>query len=222
MSESGNRNIQQQIHDVNSGGNEAQGPLQCTPQTFKAFAMPGHTNIHNLYDELLAFFNNSDWRNSIGWTTIWGHRKFDWLHSGPIGHRRFAIGGILNKPETVDVAEGGHPESIIPWDPAYRGRAYQIMQATLDQFKAQDGNPQKFQNQAQQAVDLTKTNAEIEAINDKFDQALVALGILTSQNDVIQVNNYLDKNKIGEAMFSVMKRLNMRSTRNSRYNISGH
>ena len=222
MSESGNRNIQQQIHDVNSGGNEAQGPLQFTPQTFKAFAMPGHTNIHNPYDELLAFFNNSDWRNSIGWTTIWGHRKFDWLHSGPIGHRRFAIGGILNKPETVDVAEGGHPESIIPWDPAYRGRAYQIMQATLDQFKAQDGNALKYQNQAQQAVDLTKTNAEIEAINDKFDQALVALGILTSQNDVIQVNNYLDKNKIGEAMFSVMKRLNMRSTRNSRYNISGH
>lgn len=222
MSESGNRNIQQQIHDVNSGGNEAQGPLQFTPQTFKAFAMPGHTNIHNPYDELLAFFNNSDWRNSIGWTTIWGHRKFDWLHSGPIGHRRFAIGGILNKPETVDVAEGGHPESIIPWDPAYRGRAYQIMQATLDQFKAQDGKSQLFQNKAQQAVDLTKTNAEIEAINDKFDQALAALGILTSQNDVIQVNNYLDKNKIGEAMFSVMKRLNMRSTRNSRYNISGH
>ena len=222
MSESGNRNIQQQIHDVNSGGNEAQGPLQFTPQTFKAFAMPGHTNIHNPYDELLAFFNNSDWRNSIGWTTIWGHRKFDWLHSGPIGHRRFAIGGILNKPETVDVAEGGHPESIIPWDPAYRGRAYQIMQATLDNFKAQDGNALKYQNQAQQAVDLTKTNAEIEAINDKFDQALVALGILTSQNDVIQVNNYLDKNKIGEAVFSVMKRLNMRSTRNSRYNISGH
>ena len=222
MSESGNRNIKQQIHDVNSGGNEAQGPLQFTPQTFKAFAMPGHTNIHNPYDELLAFFNNSDWRNSIGWTTIWSHRKFDWLHSGPQGHRRFARGGILSQPETVDVAEAGHPESIIPWDPAYRGRAYQIMQATLDQFKAQDGKSQLFQNKAQQAVDLTKTNAEIEAINDKFDQALAALGILTSQNDVIQVNNYLDKNKIGEAVFSVMERLNMRSTRNSRYNISGH
>lgn len=222
MSESGNRNIKQQIHDVNSGGNEAQGPLQFTPQTFKAFAMPGHTNIHNPYDELLAFFNNSDWRNSIGWTTIWGHRKFDWLHSGPQGHRRFARGGILSQPETVDVAEAGHPESIIPWDPAYRGRALAIMQATLDQFKAQDGNALKYQNQAQQAVDLTKTNAEIEAINDKFDQALAALGILTSQNDVIQVNNYLDKNKIGEAMYSIMKRMNIRSTRNSRYNISGH
>ena len=222
MSESGNRNIQQQIHDVNSGGNEAQGPLQFTPQTFKAFAMPGHTNIHNPYDELLAFFNNSDWRNSIGWTTIWGHRKFDWLHSGPQGHRRFARGGILHQPETIDVAEAGHPESIIPWDPAQRSRALALMQTTLDNFKAQDGNALQYQNQAQQVVDLTKTNAEIQAINDKFDEALAALGILTSQNDVIQVNNYIDKRKIGEAMYSIMKRMNIRSNRNSRYNISGH
>ena len=134
----------------------------------------------------------------------------------------YARGGIVSKPELAMVGEGNAPESIIPWDPTQRSRAYAIMQATLDNFKAQDGNALKYQNQAQQAVDLTKTNAEIEAINDKFDQALVALGILTSQNDVIQVNNYLDKNKIGEAVFSVMKRLNMRSTRNSRYNISGH
>lgn len=222
MSESGNRNIQQQIHDVNSGGNEAQGPLQFTPQTFKAFAMPGHTNIHNPYDELLAFFNNSDWRNSIGWTTIWGHRKFDWLHSGPQGHRRYARGGIVTNPQVALVGEGNGPESIIPWDPAQRDRALDIMLSTLTQFKTQDGKTQQFQQQGQQVVDLSQTNAEIQLINEKFDQALAALGILTSQNDVIQVNNYLDKNKIGEAMFSVMKRLNMRSTRNTRYNISGH
>lgn len=222
MSESGNRNIQQQIHDVNSGGNEAQGPLQFTPQTFKAFAMPGHTNIHNPYDELLAFFNNSDWRNSIGWTTIWGHRKFDWLHSGPIGHRRFAIGGILNKPETVEVAEGGHPESIIPWDPAYRGRALAIMQATLDHFMAQDGKSQRYQSQAQQAVDLSKTNAEIEAINEKFDAALAQLGILTSKNEVIQLTNTLDKRVIGEAMYAVTKNKLQRDIRNEAYRISGH
>lgn len=137
-------------------------------------------------------------------------------------HNWYARGGIVTSPQTAVVGEGNGPESIIPWDPAYRGRAYQIMQATLDQFKAQDGNPQKFQNQAQQVVDLTKTNAEIQAINDKFDEALAALGILTSQNDVIQVNNYIDKRKIGEAMYSIMKRMNIRSNRNSRYNISGH
>lgn len=137
-------------------------------------------------------------------------------------HNWYARGGIVTSPQTAVVGEGNGPESIIPWDPAYRGRAYQIMQATLDQFKAQDGNALKYQNQAQQVVDLTKTNAEIQAINDKFDEALAALGILTSQNDVIQVNNYIDKRKIGEAMYSIMKRMNIRSNRNSRYNISGH
>ena len=145
------------------------------------------------------------------------HAKAFWQ-----AHNWYARGGIVTYPQTAVVGEGNGPESIIPWDPAQRSRALALMQTTLDNFKAQDGNAQKYQNQAQQVVDLTKTNAEIQAINDKFDEALAALGILTSQNDVIQVNNYLDKNKIGEAVFSVMKRLNMRSTRNSRYNISGH
>lgn len=124
MSESGNRNIKQQIHDVNSGGNEAQGPLQFTPQTFKAFAVAGHTNIHNPYDELLAFFNNSDWRNSIGWTTIWGHRKFDWLHSGPQGHRRFANGGIASSPSIF--GEAG-PEMAVPLIPSKSTRAWELI-----------------------------------------------------------------------------------------------
>lgn len=93
QSESGGRNIVQQIHDVNSGGNEARGILQFTPGTFNTFAVKGHKNIMDPYDQLLAFFNNSDWKNSIGHTNIWGTNKIDWLHSGPIGHRRFANGG---------------------------------------------------------------------------------------------------------------------------------
>ncbi|GAY74355.1 peptidoglycan DD-metalloendopeptidase family protein [Lentilactobacillus kosonis] len=97
QSESGGRNVVQQIHDVNSGGNEARGILQYTPPTFKAYAMKGHTNIMNPYDQLLAFFNNSAWKSAIGMTTIWGHRKADWLHSGPQGHRRYANGGIVDK-----------------------------------------------------------------------------------------------------------------------------
>ena len=134
----------------------------------------------------------------------------------------YARGGIVSKPELAMVGEGNGPESIIPWDPAQRSRALALMQTTLDNFKAQDGNAQKYQNQAQQVVDLTKTNAEIQAINDKFDEALAALGILTSQDEVIQVNSYLDKTKITEAIYHVMKRMNIRSNRNSRYNISGH
>ncbi|QTF52614.1 tape measure protein [Lactiplantibacillus plantarum] len=114
MSESGGRSVIQTIHDMNSGGNEAGGILQFTPGTFGAFAMPGHKNRMDPYDSLLAFFNNSDWRNSIGWTTIWGQHKVDWLHSGPQGHRRFADGG-WGDPNKVNIFNEvpGEPEVAI-------------------------------------------------------------------------------------------------------------
>lgn len=210
---SGNAKVIQKVWDVNmANGNPAKGLLQFIPQTFAAFAAPGHHQILNGFDQLLALFNDSNWRNDIHYGGGWG----------PTGHRRFARGGILHQPETIDVAEGGHPESIIPWDPAYRGRALAIMQATLDHFMAQDGKSQRYQSQAQQAVDLSKTNAEIEAINEKFDAALAQLGILTSKNEVIQLTNTLDKRVIGEAMYAVTKNKLQRDIRNEAYRISGH
>lgn len=113
QSESGGRNIVQQIHDVNSGGNEARGILQYTPPTFNYYAVKGHHNIMNPFDQLLAFFNNSAWQSSIGPTSIWGVSKIDWLHSGPQGHRRMANGGFVPSETKAIVGEAG-PEVVIP------------------------------------------------------------------------------------------------------------
>ena len=191
------------------GSGPALGLMQTKRGTFEANKFPGHGNLWNGFDNLLAALRYAKAKYGSS------------LYYLGQGHG-YARGGIISKPEVATVGEGNAPESIIPWDPAYRGRAYAIMQATLDQFAKQDGNPQKFQNQAQQAVDLSKTNAEIEAINEKFDAALAQLGILTSKNEVIQLTNTLDKRVIGEAMYAVTKNKLQRDIRNEAYRISGH
>ncbi|EPC5303464.1 phage tail tape measure protein, partial [Listeria monocytogenes] len=95
----GNEKITQSsaVVDVNTlSGNPAKGLLQYIPQTFNAYRMKGHNNIFSGYDQLLAFFNNSSWRNDLP------YGKRGW---GPRGHRRFANGGFVNKNEMIEVAE---------------------------------------------------------------------------------------------------------------------
>ncbi|PKX59537.1 NlpC/P60 family protein [Lactiplantibacillus plantarum] len=114
-SETGNRNIMQTISDINSAnGNPAGGPLQFTKGTFDAFAFPGHHNFRSSFDQVLAFLNNSDYLDATGNTSIWGHGKYDWLHSGPQGHKRFENGGIINTNQLIEVAEHNKPEMVLP------------------------------------------------------------------------------------------------------------
>lgn len=72
------------VRDINAiTGNLAQGLLQYVPSTFRSYAVKGHTNIKSGYDQLLAFFNNSNWANDIQ------YGRSGW---GPRGSRRFATG----------------------------------------------------------------------------------------------------------------------------------
>lgn len=113
FSESGNRNTMQHIHDSNSAaGNPAGGPLQYVKSTFMNYAVPGHKNWASPYDQVLAYLNNSQYKSAVGMTTIWGHRKFDWLGSGPHGSRRFANGGWSSVP-AIFGEKKGEPEVAI-------------------------------------------------------------------------------------------------------------
>ena len=107
------------IGDINNAkGTPAQGLLQFVPSTFKSFAVKGHTNINNGYDQLLAFFNNSNWANDIQ------YGKSGW---GPRGHRRFATGGLIRQPGFYQLAEQKWPEWVIPTDPKRRTDAQKLL-----------------------------------------------------------------------------------------------
>ncbi len=177
FNESGNRSIMQQIHDMNSGGNEARGILQYTPGTFRAYAMPGHTNIMKPFDQLLAFFNNSDWRNSIGWTTIWGVRKMEWLHSGPQGHRRlshFANGGIATVPSIFGEAGA---EMAIPLDSMKSSRAWQLMKQVVDYYAGNEATTQSS------PTDLSPIEQRLDAALAQNNELIGLIGKLIGVTD---------------------------------------
>lgn len=177
MNESGGRNIMQQIHDMNSGGNEARGILQYTPGTFMHYAMPGHTNIMNPYDQLLAFFNNTDWENSIGMTTIWGHTKMDWLHSGPQGGRRFANGGWADRPGIFGEVPG-EPELAV--NPARDSSEDHIAEAIEARAKI---NPNGFAGTLSKLIESVKNSANslVPVINQGTSQVRTAGSVANRQ-----------------------------------------
>lgn len=114
--------------DVNTGVDPARGLLQFIGRTFRHYAMPGHTNRANGYDQLLALFNDSNWRGDLRWNGGWN----------PSGARRFANGGLISTHGFYEVAEQNRPEMIIPLDISRRNRAYQLLSEVMAQFKHED------------------------------------------------------------------------------------
>lgn len=168
-SETGNRNIMQTISDVNSAsGNPAGGPLQFTKSTFDAFAFPGHHNFRSSFDQVLAFLNNSDYLNATGNTSIWGHAKYDWLHSGPQGHKRFENGGIINTNQLIEVAEHNKPEMVLPL--TNKSRANQLIAQASQVVNGNNGSQ------------IASTNSESSEKLDKVISLLAAL--LAGQGNV--------------------------------------
>ncbi len=94
----GNPTITQQVSDVNSAaGHPAQGLLQYVPSTFASWAVKGHTNLLNGFDQLLAMFNDSNWRSDIANNGGWG----------PTGHRARKTGGPVSRGQWYRVNEEG-------------------------------------------------------------------------------------------------------------------
>jgi murein DD-endopeptidase MepM/ murein hydrolase activator NlpD/phage-related protein/SLT domain-containing protein len=109
----GNEKIVQdpRLRDINvRNGNPAKGLLQYIPQSFMRYAVKGHTNIFNGYDQLLAWFNNTSWRKNLkygrsGWGPT-GKRKYR-NGTGLFGHLGGdAILGDGNKKEPFLLPDG--------------------------------------------------------------------------------------------------------------------
>lgn len=93
----GNPTIPQQISDINSAaGHPAQGLLQFVPSTFNSWAVKGHHQILNGYDQILAAINCLEHGGEGGWGNVGnGH---GWMNGG-WADRPAIFGEVQGEPE---------------------------------------------------------------------------------------------------------------------------
>lgn len=103
--------------DDHDGTGSALGLLQFKKSTFANYAVSGHTNILDGYDQLLAMFNDTNWRSDVhtgGW--------------GPTGStRKNANGGMYSTPGTTKISEGGQLEAVVPLGAGNEDKAARIL-----------------------------------------------------------------------------------------------
>lgn len=115
------------------GSGPARGLLQYKTSTFNNYKVKGHGSIYHGWDQLLALFNDSNWRNDIHFGAGWS----------PTGHRRFSgswygNGGEFDKPEVIGVGEDG-PEFVI--NPQKSTADHLINKAILQRAKVAPESP---------------------------------------------------------------------------------
>lgn len=186
----GNAGVTQgNIGDINNlRGTPAQGLLQYVPSTFKSYAVKGHKNIKNGYDQLLAFFNNSNWRRDLP------YGKSGW---GPSGNRRFATGGLIQSAGWYNLAEGGYPEWVIPTDPNRRTDAMKLLALAAKDIEGSKGKKNKRpSNFSSASVRSNNDNTEIllQMIENQQSQINVLMEIARSNKGIENkdTNTYID------------------------------
>ena len=144
------------IGDINNlRGTPAQGLLQYVPSTFRSYAVKGHNNIKSGYDQLLAFFNNSNWKNDIQ------YGRSGW---GPRGRRRFAHGGLIKKHGLYEAGEGNRPEMVLPLTNTNRSIELMERAKTFMGIKDKEVNVNNYNDNTSLEEKLDRNNALLEKL----------------------------------------------------------
>ncbi|MEM0767539.1 peptidoglycan DD-metalloendopeptidase family protein [Staphylococcus haemolyticus] len=236
----GNAGVTQQIQDVNSGGNEAQGLLQYTPASFNSYAIRGHKNIKNGYDQLLAFFNNTDWRANLSY---WKRRMASGLTGwGPTGRRKKYATGTNNarKGYATVFEKGGEimnlrgGEQIIPNDVSIaaiesvinsdifnrtQSAVYEAISRFADGIREEKDKQQQTEmrrNLEYQA--LKEQNVKLTSLVEKMDAIISTLFNLEDSNErIANKSNVIDRYSLGEEVNTIVDKRERHKNRKARF-----
>ncbi|MGE1076816.1 transglycosylase SLT domain-containing protein [Bacillus subtilis] len=140
MKESGgNPNVVNRWDSNWKAGHPSQGLMQFIPSTFNAHKEPGHGNIKNPVDQILAAIN---YLNSRYGGILKHPGLVSMAHGGP--YRGYATGGVINSPQVAALGENGFREYVITTEPRYRNQSLGMYAALGRELGADTGyTPEK-------------------------------------------------------------------------------
>lgn len=174
-----------------AAGIPSKGLVQTIEPTFNAYKFPGHNNIFNGYDNLLAGIAYAAARYGRG------PGMFARV-SGPLG---YANGGLVSKHGLYEIAEGNQPEYIIPMDVAKRGRAWRLLQRVVGQFVGE--------SPADNSNGVRDENNAIKTLSDKLDTMIALLSqLVTNGANPIELRNIIDGQSVAAGLAPYMATAN--------------
>lgn len=166
-------------------GIPSKGLVQTIEPTFNAYKFPGHNNIFNGFDNLLAGIAYASARYGRG------PSMFSRV-SGPLG---YANGGLVSKNGLYELAEGNMPEYVIPTDSAKRSRAWTLLAEVVGRFAGEAPTPQMGSSDSQA---ISKLEAKFDAVIGLLTQ-LVANG-----QQPVEIHNIIDGQGVSNALAPFM------------------
>ena len=159
------------------GSGPARGLLQYKTSTFNHYKVKGHGNIYHGWDQLLALFNDSNWRNDIHFGAGWG----------PTGAKRFADGGLATEPSIF--GEAG-PEMAIPLSAVKSSRSYELLGKTAAIVAARDN--------------VQPTAVNDGTLGKKLDKVIDLLTAILTAPATVETSINVDKQALGNSITEVV------------------
>lgn len=181
----GDPNVQNNWDSNARAGTPSIGLMQTIGPTFNDYKHPGHNNIRNGYDNLLAAINYIKHR--------YGTSDAAFNRVAAYG---YANGGLVHKNGVYELAEGDMPEYVIPTDIAKRGRAWQLLTEAVARFAgdAPQGNH-----------DNTSDRERVSVLEDKLDVMIDLLSqLVTNGSNPIEIRNVIDGRSVSNGLAPFM------------------